>query len=402
MRQNNSYCKLFFSGLINGIGDRFSQVAMLTMLLTLTGSGLSIGVVMMLRLLPFLLFAPIGGRLSDFFPRKRILVITDLGRIVFALSFLLVQSQSEIWIIYLSAFILAVGEAIYSPARTSLVPFSVSKENYGKVNSMEQVMTGIVLIFGALAGGIVTFILGSNIAFWLNGISFLIAALINATIKNENKVENISRKLKGENTYISQIKEVIKNSFPLKLIIIYILLVSLITGIDNILISIYAVKIFHLGEFGVGLFYGALGIGLFCSFYLTSYLRSRFILTGLLCLGLEGTMLVILSVNSIVTLAFIIFCLTAFFSGTCNTCFNTMLMKNIPEQLRGTLFGVIQAVSNTLLAISMFFAGILLGYVSPRVLGFLGGVSFVFISIILFILLISHEYGIRLRKKLRP
>lgn len=49
LKQNDSYRKLFFSGLINGVGDRFSQVAMLTMLLTLTGSGFSVGMVMIME-----------------------------------------------------------------------------------------------------------------------------------------------------------------------------------------------------------------------------------------------------------------------------------------------------------------------------------------------------------------
>lgn len=278
LKQNDSYRKLFFSGLINGVGDRFSQIAMLTMLLTLTGSGFSVGVVMMLRLLPFLLFAPIGGRFADLFPRKRLLVITDLGRIIFALSFLWVHSNSEIWIIYSSAFILAIGEAIYSPTRQSLIPFSVYAADYNEVNSMEQVMTG------AFFGGTISFIFGPDIAFWLNGLSFLIAALINVTLKINDVTENDSIKIPEKFNHHSQIKLMLKRSFSIKLIVAYILLVSLVTGIDNILISIYAVKVFHLGNLGVGFFYGALGIGLVCSFCVTSQLKNHLITTGLLCL----------------------------------------------------------------------------------------------------------------------
>lgn len=61
------YRKLFVAGIVNGVGDRFSQVAMLTMLLQLTGSGFAVGVTMALRLLPFLAFGPLGeGLLIDF------------------------------------------------------------------------------------------------------------------------------------------------------------------------------------------------------------------------------------------------------------------------------------------------------------------------------------------------
>lgn len=89
LKQEKSYRKLFAAGIINGIGDRFSQVAMLTLIIQLTGSGLAVGVTMALRLLPFLLFGPLGGRLADRFSRKRVLITTDLVRIFFALSFYL-------------------------------------------------------------------------------------------------------------------------------------------------------------------------------------------------------------------------------------------------------------------------------------------------------------------------
>ncbi|WP_028983687.1 MFS transporter [Sporolactobacillus terrae] len=390
LKRKRAYCKLFFSGLINGIGDRFCQVAMLTMLLTLTNSGFSVGFVMLLRLIPFLIFAPIGGRLSDRFSRKHLMVATDLARVLFALSFLFAHTKSDVWIIYLSAFILAVGEAIYSPTRMSLIPFSVSKSSYSKVNSMEQVLSGIVLIVGAFAGGIVSFIFGVAVAFWLNGMSFLASAFINATLKINDSVTKPPVVNVRRPAPFHRIKEVLTHSFLIKFTLLYIVLISLVTGIDNLLISIYAVQLYHLGNLGVGFFYGALGIGLVSSYSITRHLKNHFIVIGLLCLSLEGMMLVLLSFSANAISAFIIFCFTALFSGTCNACFNTILMNAVPPEIRGSFFGIIQALSNALLAASMFVAGTCVDLVTPRILGRLGGLVFVFISFILMILFAFH------------
>lgn len=390
LKHHHDYCKLFFSGLINGIGDRFCQVAMLTMLLALTKSGFSIGFVMMLRLIPFLIFAPIGGRLADLFPRKYLLVATDLVRVPFALSFLLVHTEGDVWMIYLSACILAIGEALYSPTRTSLIPFSVARSSYGKVNSMEQVMSGIVLILGAFAGGIVSFMFGAAAAFWINGISFLAAAVINARLKVNDSVESPEATF-HRNALFHQIKEVLSHSFLIKFTIFYIILISLVTGIDNILISIYAVQIFHLGNLGVGFFYGALGIGLVSSYSITRHLKKNFIAGGLSCLILEGIMLILLSFSTHAAVAFIIFVFTALFSGTCNACFNTILMQAVPLETRGTFFGMIQALSNSLIAASMLAAGACVDLVTPRILGRSGGLSFILISIVLVILFGFHK-----------
>ncbi|WP_237389732.1 MFS transporter [Bacillus sp. USDA818B3_A] len=160
IRKETQYRKLFLAGVVNGIGDRFSSVAVLTMLLRLTGSGQAVGMTLAIRLIPFVFFGPLGGWLADRFSRKTILVTTDLIRVVFALSFLLVHSKEDLWIIYLNTFLMAAGEAVYSPARKSAIPRLVKKENLIKVNSLEQVLIGIVLIGGAFSGGIVAYIFG--------------------------------------------------------------------------------------------------------------------------------------------------------------------------------------------------------------------------------------------------
>lgn len=157
LHKEKNYLRLFLAGIVNGIGDRFSQVALLTLLLELTGSGFAVGIALAIRVVPFLIFGPFGGFLADQFSRKKIMMITDLSRIVFAISFIFVNNESHIWIIYASSFVLAAGEAIYAPARKSFIPLLVKKENIIRINSLEQVMLGIVLIVGSFSGGIVAF-----------------------------------------------------------------------------------------------------------------------------------------------------------------------------------------------------------------------------------------------------
>ncbi|MFY4773645.1 hypothetical protein [Metabacillus sp. RGM 3146] len=109
LKEEKDYRKLFLSGVVNGIGDRFSQVAMLALLLKITGSGMTVGLAMAIRLVPFLFFGPVGGYLADRLPKRTIMVVTDMIRIFFAISFIFVKSSSDVWIIYASSFMLALG-----------------------------------------------------------------------------------------------------------------------------------------------------------------------------------------------------------------------------------------------------------------------------------------------------
>ncbi|WML38183.1 MFS transporter [Neobacillus sp. OS1-2] len=392
IKVEKEYRKLFLAGVVNGIGDRFSSVAILAMLLQITGSGLAVGMTLAIRLIPFVFFGPLGGWLADRVPKKSILVATDLFRILFALSFLWVHSEEDLWIVYLSSFFLAAGEAIYSPARKSAIPLLVNKEKLIKVNSLEQVLIGIVLIGGAFSGGIVSFIFGAHVTFWFNAASFLGAAAIISTIRfpeHKRVQEGAVPKMEAPFTVF---KKVILMSASVLILLICEVLIASMNGIDNVLISVYAVNEFQLGDIGVGLFYGALGIGLTLSYFIANRLRKNFLVTGLVCLLIEGASLLLLSRIHIVGLAFLLFCSVAFMSGIGNACFDTILMKEIPEEHQGMMFGLLATIGNTILGLSMFLSGIALNYLAPRSLGMIGGGSYILIAILLLAVISSKAY----------
>lgn len=400
LRKENNYSRLFFAGIVNGIGDRFSQVALLTLLLNETGSGLAVGLALGIRVVPFLLFGPLGGYLADRISKKKILVITDLARIAFAISFVLVDYKTDLWIIYVSTFALASGEAIYAPARKSIIPLLVKKENILKINSLEQVLLGIVLIGGSFSGGIVTFFFGPDMTFWFNGLSFLFAALIIYSLPTIEAAQSTKNNRQKESTSsifhnFKIIRKWMMVSSALSIAILFELLIPFTSGIDNVLISVYAVQEFHLGDIGVGLFYGALGIGLMLSFIIAQRIDRHLLLFGLTALLIEGTFQMILSQVHLAFLAVLLYISASFVSGISNACFDTIVMKETPIEKQGFVFGLLSTISNTLIGISMFGAGLLLEVVHNRMLGLLGGAGLAVTVLILFLV-----YSIKQRKLL--
>ncbi|MGP3609844.1 MFS transporter [Anoxybacteroides rupiense] len=384
LQQEKHYLRLFGAGIVNGIGDRFSQVALLSKLLELTGSGWAVGAVLAIRVFPFFLFGPLGGKLADQFSRKNILIITDLSRIIFAISLAFANSADDMWLIYISTFMLAAGEAIYAPARKSWIPLLVKKDHIIKINSLEQVMLGIVLIGGSLFGGIVAFYFGTDLTFWLNGLSFLLAAFMIASIPFvHRKREPDKEKRTGIFHSIQTIKKLVIASAALYIVCLFKLIVPLFNGIDNVLISIYAIQEFHLGDIGVGLFYGALGVGLMLSFMISQRITQHLLFIGLAALIIEGIGLMVLSHVYLAWIACLLYIFISFASGICNTCMDSIVMQETPVGQQGFVFGWLVTVSNTFIGISMFTTGIMLKAVSNRMLGLLGGLGFVLTGLFL-------------------
>ncbi|MBT2692462.1 MFS transporter [Bacillus sp. ISL-55] len=372
-----SYRKLFFAGVINGIGDRFSQVALLALILQMTGSGLSVGITMALRMIPFLFFSPLSSSLARKFGRKNIMIFTDLTRAVLALSFLAVNNSDDIWIVYVATFMLASGEAIYAPIRKSSIPAIVSSKSLKDINGWEQVLMGIVLIIGALSGGIVSYFLGAKAAFLLNIVSFLAAGWIlstlpslGGTIKNEQISEPDLEKY-------SELLPVIAASTFLLMLMMFELIIPLINGIENVLLSVYAVETFKKADLGVGIFYSVLGLGLMISPLLTKMVKKRFLLFSFICIIGEGLFLTSISQTKAFWMAAVLFGVTAIFSGVGNALLDTVAMETIPTKWHGMYFGITSMLSNTFIGVSMFLTGMALEWFDPRLVGMIGGIMYI-------------------------
>ncbi|MDY7991181.1 MFS transporter [Paenibacillus polymyxa] len=381
---DRQYRKLFAAGIINGMGDRFCQIALLALIYRLTGSGFSVGIMLGLRVIPFLVLSPAAGVLITRISRRMLMMTTDLFRGLAALAFLSVHSPEDIWIIYGVSTLLACGEALYAPARKSSIPLLVHPSELLKVNSLEQVMSGLVLVVGAAAGGIISALFGPQAAFILNAASFFAAGLIVRNIAFPPVMkEKISREDSYPNRSRSRMLDCIRASVPLQVVVAFELLVPMLNGIDNVLISVYAVQEFRLGDAGIGLFYAALGAGLVASYAIGHLFSGTLLKGGLVCLLLEGILLMGLSGIYHAWAAVAIYFLISLAGGVGAICLDTLLMRETPLYLQGPLLGMLTAWSQGIIGLSMFGAGVAIEMMEPRMLGWVGGAGFVVISIVI-------------------
>ncbi|WP_078577701.1 MFS transporter [Salipaludibacillus agaradhaerens] len=371
-KKEENYQFLFWAGIINGIGNRFTQVALFSLLFQLTGSGMAIGIVLALRMLPFLLFAPLGGIMADRFSKKTLLITLDLLRAPLVVTFLFAQHSEEVWMIYAIACLLACGEALYAPIRVSSIPVLVKRDRLIHVNSIEQALVGSILVIGSSSGGLIAHYVGLSFPFLLNSVAFLLSAFLLWKIKMPTNTTTPSKK----STTIALPKKVIWQSTVLMTFLFIAITMPLANGIDNVLMSVYALDVFAMGELGVGFTYAFLGLGFMISSLFSEFLKRRLLMLTVFFIALEGIGHILLSiVPSFLTALMIVMCITIV-GGISNICIDTVMMKMVPSSMRGRLFGAMQAISNTALGISMASAGFLLEIFSPRELSLIVGLAY--------------------------
>ena len=100
LRQNRNYRYTWFGQIVSEVGDHFNTIAVFSLALQNTRSGLVVAGVMLCRAIPMILAGPIAGVLLDRWDRKKIILATDLFRGVVAATFVLAVMPERTWLLY--------------------------------------------------------------------------------------------------------------------------------------------------------------------------------------------------------------------------------------------------------------------------------------------------------------
>jgi MFS family permease len=396
LKEEPQFRYVLAANFISGMGDWFNSVAVLSLVLNLTGAAMAVGVTLALRTLPYLILGPYAGVLADKGNRKHILMWANLGSSVVALLFLFVTTPSRVWVVYAATLGLVVFSALMNPAKMAIVPQIVAPNNLIRANALNQTVNGIVMAAGSFVGGVVTAALGVDVAFVLNALSFLAAAALFARIRLPKPALDDLVKQDARSKPTAGFREVwhlLWLSRPFLLVVLMFLLWPVGGGIVNVLLSVYAVDVFHAGNAGVGVMYGSLGLGFILGGLLSSRFATRLKLAAVLGFVVEGAAHAVMSQVPTLLWAAVLLTLATIGAGVGDTCLETILMQIVPNSLQGRVLALLSSASNVLLSIFMIIGGALLNVVAPRLLGLLAGALIALAAIAAGCLLRIHDSG---------
>ena len=160
------------------IGDWFYTLSIYTLLLQLTGHAGSVALALVLQVLPQTLAGPTAGVVNDRVKRKYVMIGADLARFVIVLAMLLVRSRSLVWLVYPLLLAETTMAAFFEPARSAVIPNIAGEGEVLVANTLSSATWSVNLLIGASVGGVVAAYLGRDVAFVLNGLSFLASAVL--------------------------------------------------------------------------------------------------------------------------------------------------------------------------------------------------------------------------------
>jgi MFS family permease len=151
--------RLFFAGqLVSQTGTWMQSVALVWVVLDLTGDGVALGLVVAAQFLPVLLLGAWGGVVADRVDRHRMMIGTQIAFTALAVAFsvLTLTGTATVASIYALSLLFGVVNALDNPSRRALVTELVPLEDVpNAVGLNSALMTGSRVVGPALAGALI-------------------------------------------------------------------------------------------------------------------------------------------------------------------------------------------------------------------------------------------------------
>ena len=183
LRSNRDFRHLWLGQVVSQLGDWFNTIALFTLVLRLTGSGRAVGLVLVARFLPSVVLGPLAGVLADRFNRRHIMIASDVARALVVVGFLFVREPGHVWIVYALTVLQLAFSAFFEPARSAALPSVVRPRDLVTANAISSVTWSAMLTLGAAVGGPVTDWFGTDAAFVIDSLTYLLSAVLVARVR---------------------------------------------------------------------------------------------------------------------------------------------------------------------------------------------------------------------------
>lgn len=220
--KNKNFIIIVIGQIISLFGNAVQRFSMSLYLLHFTGSTAAFAKILAISTIPYIIFAPIAGRLSDKINKKKIMIYLDLfcAALIGGYALILLNGMDSEFVVGAVMFILSICYTLYGPAVTSSIPQIVNEDRLTSANGIINQVGSAVNFVGPILAGILYGLVGIKFIVIINAVSFLMSAILELFLDipdAESKTNNVIGKDKLSDDYNSSDRllsfEFVKNSF---------------------------------------------------------------------------------------------------------------------------------------------------------------------------------------------
>jgi predicted MFS family arabinose efflux permease len=311
------------------------------------GGEKAVGLIFLLRLVPAAIVSPFAGLLADRYPRERVLLATELVRIVLVGAVAVaVYADAHAWVVYGLAIAATIAVTPFRSAQAALTPtLARSPDELTAANATASGVESLAVFVGPALAGLILALASTGAAFVATVVLLAVSALLILLIRVERK-ERPAAEIEPS-TLVSEALagfRTIAHHSSLRLMMVLLTAQTVVAGFVQVYIVVVAIDLLDLGAGGVGFLNSAIGVGALigavAALGLTGVRRlSPPFLLGSLAWGLP---LVVVGLWPEMAVALLLFGLLGLGNSISDVAGLTIVQRAVPDDVLARVFGVIQ------------------------------------------------------------
>ena len=357
--RNRSFTLLWTGQLISAMGSALTALAASILVFRLTGSALSVGLMLIATSAPTVLIGLFAGVFVDRFDRKRIMLGSDLLRaiLIFLIPFLIPLNIN--WLYIIVALTSAITQ-FFDSAHASVLPEVASDEELSAANALMAVSSVGSMTVGFAVAGMIASRYDIEWAFYLDAFSFLVSAslILSTRVPSLPPVENTSIKAIRQNLKAGL--QTVGATPILRSLFIVIAPIFLIFGFQNTLLLPFALRVLNATEFHFGLQQAAETVGIAVGSLMMARLADRiregaWLAMSFLAMAIVG---LLYAFSPVVFIAIILMGVTGFVNAPSYIGRQLVIQRATPREMRGRVNSAFFVVRDTMFVAGMALAGL--------------------------------------------
>lgn len=261
LRRRPAFARLWVAEVISLGGDWFTLIALaLVVARAGHGSGLALGGLMAVQLLPMVVIGPWSGVLVDRVDRRRLLIASDFARVAIVAGLALAADGGPLPLVYGLAFLHFAVATVFEPGRAAILPSVVAEPELVAASTLSSVTWSVMAALGGVLSGILVAVLGVRAAFVVDALSFLASGLLIASIPASGVRRVVAH---GSDGLALRDGLLLLRHAPVVLATLLVKAIGGITAVEATM-ALYATRVFPIGRDGaltLGLGWAAFGLG---------------------------------------------------------------------------------------------------------------------------------------------
>ncbi len=354
LMRNREFLIIWAAQFVSRFGDSLANMGFVFFILyRLHGSALDVGKMMLAVSVPSLVLGPVAGVFVDRWPRRAVMIVSDVLR---GALFLVAPFLTTLWQIYALVFVATVISRFFAPARQALMPDIVDRDQLLQANSFSETTYQFLGVLAPAAGAALVAAVGYQMAFFGDAISFFVsaAAILFVRVREsgvtagKTSASDIIEGLKSGLAFIAKeplVRYVAAAGF----------VIMLGAGSVNILFLPFFRDVLGFGirELGIAESLSAVGaiLGALAAGVLGRRFSSRTIAFG--SVAYAGAVIFLLGLNRSAPLAYVILLFVGLTNPLLSIPLVTALQKKVPAEMRGRVFSTFGSLTESAAVLSM-------------------------------------------------